>query len=219
MANRNWSSGGKLYSMHTSPVMIDCNFVVDSTQSNGISSLKGPTVSAVYMHTSASASATNPSAGSIIVQLADNYNRSLVAGVSAIISPISGSPLTATTIGVPVSITALGTATATQWQAKGLPAGVTPAVGVSFVPSASGTIGGSAAVQIAAATGSGIASIEILGNPSLSIAPDPTANQGYGAYFILQCRDYAGAIAQPADGSIIQLEFLLSNSSVTVQGE
>jgi hypothetical protein len=31
MANRNWSSGGKIYSMHTMPILLDCNFVVDST--------------------------------------------------------------------------------------------------------------------------------------------------------------------------------------------
>lgn len=219
MANRNWSSGGKLYSMHTSPVLIDCNFIVDNTSTNGISSLKGPTVSAVYMNTSASASATNPAAGTILVQLMDNYNRSLISGVNARASALSGSPLTSTTIGIAVVITSLGTATAAQWHARGVPAGVTPAIGVAFVASSTGTIGGSAAVQIAAATGSNVAAIEILGDPSQSIAPDPTASQGYGAYFILQCRDYAGAIVAPANGSMIQLEFLLSNSSVQVQGE
>ncbi len=222
MANRNWASGGKIYSMHVSPVLIDCNFIVDSTNSNGlgIRSLKGPAVQAVYMNTSATpaSGSPNPAAGSILVQLADNYNRSLTS-LDAEISPASGSPLTATTAGIPVVITALGTATAAQWQAKGLPLGVTAAVGVSFVPTASGTIGGSAAVQIAAAAGSGICSIETLGDPNLSIAPNPNANQGYGAYFILQCRDYAGAIAAPADGSVISLAFYLSNSSILVAGE
>lgn len=221
MANRNFSSGGKLYSMHTMPVLLDCNFVVDQANTNGlgISSLKGPCIQAVYMHSSAATpSAINPAAGSIVIQLQDNYNKYL-SGSNNIQSALSGSPLAATTAHVPVVITALGTATAAQWQAKGLPIGVTPAIGVSFVPTASGTIGGSAAVQIAAATGSGVASIEVLGNPSQAIAPNPNANQGYGAYLILQCRDYAGAIAQPADGSVISIEMLLSNSSVTVQGE
>lgn len=234
MANRNWSSGGKIYSMHTSPVLLDCNFVVDSTNGNGlgIRSLKGPAVQNVFMNTSSSAGAgnsnpatpnivvtnPNPAAGTIIVQLQDNYNRSFT-GSNAIVSPVSGSALTATTIHVPVVITALGTATATQWQAKGLPKGITPAVGVAFVPTASGTIGGSAAVQIAAATGSGIMSIETLGDPNLTIAPAPGSNQGYGAQLILQCRDVTGAIAAPADGTVISLSFYLSNSSITVQGE
>lgn len=226
MANRNWASGGKIYSMHVSPVLLDCNFVVDSTNGNGlgIRNLKGPAVKAVYMHTSASAAAgnPNPAAGTILVQLADNYNRSF-SGFNAIVSPVSGSALTATTASTPAIIVSLGTATPAQsladFQAKGLPVGITPAVGVAFVPTASGTIGHSAAVEIAAATGSGICSIETLGDPNTTISPNPSVGQGYGAYVILQCRDYAGAIAAPADGSVISLGLYLSNSSVLVQGE
>lgn len=226
MANRNWASGGKIYSMHVAPVLIDCNFVVDSTNGNGlgIRSLKGPAVQAVYMNTSATPASgnPNPAAGSILIQLADNYNRSM-SGFDAIVSPVSGTPLTSTTSGTPVIIVSLGTATAAQslsdFRAKGLPRGITPAVGVSFVPTSSGVIGHSAAVEIAAALGSGVASIETLGDPNLSIAPDPTQNQGYGASFILQCRDYAGAIVAPANGSVISLSFYLNNSSIVVQGE
>jgi hypothetical protein len=134
MANRNWSNGGKMYAMHTSPVMIDCNFIVDNTATNGISSLKGPTVNAVYMHTSASASSTNPAAGTIIMQLADNYN--LLMGIDAdIVAPNSGSDVkidnSAMTAGVAYTITTLGDATAAKWLAIGVPAGITPAVGVS----------------------------------------------------------------------------------------
>lgn len=222
MANRNWSSGGKIYSMHTSPVLLDCNFVVDSTNGNGlgIRSLKGPAVQAVYMHTSATAAAgnPNPAAGTIVIQLQDNYNRSL-SGFDSRVSPVSGTPLTATTIHVANIIVSLGTATLAQWQAVGLPIGITPAVGVAFVPTASATIGGSAAVEIAAAAGSGIASIETLGDPNTTIAPNPMANQGFGAQIILQCRNYSGAIAAPADGSVISISMYLSNSSVIVQGE
>lgn len=234
MANRNFASGGKLYSMHTMPVLLDCNFVVDSTNGNGlgIRSLKGPMIQNVFMHTSASpgngnsnpASPNiavlnpNPGAGTIVIQLQDNFNRSF-SGFSAIVSPVSGTPLTSTTANVANIIVSLGTATLAQWRAKGLPRGITPAVGVSFVATASGLIGGSAAVEIAAASGSGIASIETLGDPNLSIAPDPSQGQGYGAQLILQCRDYAGAIVNPANGSVISISMYLSNSSVSVQGE
>lgn len=223
MANRNFSSGGKLYSMHTMPVLVDCNFVVDSTNGNGlgIRSLKGPLVANVFMNTSAPLAGSgnpNPTAGTIVIQLQDNYNRSL-SGFDSRVSPVSGTPLTSTTINVPAVIVSLGTATTAQWQAKGLPIGITPAIGVAFVPTASGTIGGSAAVEIAAATGTGIASIETLGDPNATIAPDPTQNQGFGAQIILQCRDYAGAIAAPANGSVISIAMYLSNSSVLVQGE
>lgn len=221
MANRNWSNGGKIYAMHTSPVLLDCNFVVDSTNGNGlgIRSLKGPTIANVYMHTSASPAAgnPNPAAGTIVIQLMDNYNRSL-SGFNAIVSPVSGTPLTATVNHTAYVIVSLGTATAAQWQAVGLPIGVTPAVGAAFIATASATIGGSAAVEVAAASGSGICSIETLGDPNATIAPNQLLQQT-GAQIILQCRDYAGAIAAPADGSVISIAMLLSNSSVQVQGE
>lgn len=220
MANRNFASGGKIYTMHVSPVLIDVNFIVDSSVATGISSLKGPMVEAVYMNqSSASVSSINPVAGTIVVRLEDAYNRSFVSGVKAIQSPNSGTPLTSTTIGIANTITALGTATLAQWRAKGLPLGVTPAVGVSFVASASGSIGGSAAVQISRAAGSGVASIEVIGDPDKSISPNPSSGQGYGGYFILQCRDYAGSIVAPADGSRISLQFYLSNSSIQTSGE
>ncbi len=238
MANRNFASGGKVYSMHVKPVLLDCNFIVDSTNGNGlgIRSLKGPMIQNIFMHTSASAglgnsnSATpnvpvlnpNPAAGSIIVQLNDNFNRSF-SGFHAIVSPVSGTPLTATTAHVPVIIVSLGSATPAQslaeFRAVGLPRGITPAVGVAFVPTASATIGHSAAVEIAAAAGSAVMSIETLGNPNLSIAPDLSQAQGFGAQLILQCRDITGAIAAPADGSVISLAFYLSDSSIQVQGE
>lgn len=222
MANRNWASGGKIYSMRVSPVQIDCNFQVDAANDSGlgISNLRGPAVEAVIMHSSAATpSEPNPTAGSIIIQLQDNYNR--VIGMSASIqSPLAGSPSTSTTVSVPCVITTLGSATAAQslaeFRAKGLPYGITPAVGVSFVPTASGVIGHSAAIDEATATGSSVASIEILGDPELSLAPSPSANQGFGAQFILQCRDYAGAIVQPADDSVISLMFMLDNSSVQI---
>lgn len=224
MANRNWSSGGKLYSMHTSPVIVDCNFQVSSAVTSGIANLKGPTVSQVLMHnSSASASSSNPEAGTIIVRLQDNYNK-LLSFFGSIISPSSGSDVkidnSAMTIGRAYTITTLGDATAAKWQAIGVPAGVTPAVGVSFIAASNGGAGNAltSRVQASAAAGSAIMSIELVPAPNGDIAPSQLS-QSYGAQFILQCRDKTGALANPADGSIINLAFLLSNSSVTVQGE
>jgi hypothetical protein len=234
MANRNYASGGKIYSMHVKPVLVDCNFVVDSTNGNGlgIRSLKGPLVQNVFMHTTVSAGngnsnpATpnvpvknpNPASGTIVLQLQDNYNRSF-SGFSSYVSPVSGSPLTSTTANTAYTIVSLGTATLAQWQAVGLPKGITPALGASFIATASQAIGGSAAVEIAAATGTGVASIETLGDPNATIAPNPSLSQGFGAQVILQCRDYAGALVAPADGSVISIALYLSDSSVIVQGE
>ena len=220
MANRNWASAGKIYSMHTMPTLIDCNFIVDVANGNGlgIRSLKGPAVKAVYMHTSAplvGSGNPNPEAGTIVVILADNYNRSL-SGFDSKVSPVSGTPLTATTAGVPSVIVSLGTATLAQWQAVGLPLGFTPAIGTAFIPTASATIGGSAAVEAAATAGTNITNIETVGNPNETIAPSGTP--GSGAMIILQCMKNA-AKTQPADGSVISLAMYLSNSSVMVQGE
>jgi len=229
MANRNFSNS-RIYTMHVMPVLVDCNFIVDSTDADGlgIRSLKGPLVDSVLMATSAATPAAdnpNPADGTIIVRLQDNYNR-LYSCYPSIISPNSGSDIkidnSALTPGVAYTITTLGDATTAKWQAIGVPVGVTPAVGVTFIAANAGT--GSNAltsrVQTSAAAGSGVATIELVGNPNVTtINPAPSANQGYGAEFILQCRDYAGALVAPADGSIISLAFYLSNSSITVAGE
>lgn len=223
MANRNFPNGGKIYSMHTMPVIVTCDFIVDATNGNGlgIRSLKGSAVQAVYMHTSSTPAVGNPNPanGTILVQLKDNYNRANCGNYS-ITSPLSGTPIVPTgtnlTVGVAYTITALGAMTAADWIVLGVPRGVTAAVGVSFIAIAQGAAsGGTSAVQITATTGSGVAQIELVGDSNLSIAPNPTANQGFGAQFIMQCRDYAGALAAPAAGSVISLEFFLNNSGVS----
>lgn len=237
MANRNFASGGKIYSMHVKPVLLDCNFVVDSTNGNGlgIRSLKGPMIQNAFMHTSSTPGAgnsnpntpnvvvtnPNPASGTIIIQFQDNFNRSF-SGFNSNVSPVSGTPLLVAsaglTVGVAYIIVTLGTTTTAAWHALGVPAGVAPAVGLAFIAAATSALG-TGAVEITAAAGSGIMSIETVGDPNLSIAPDPTANQGFGGQFILQCRNTSGAIAAPADGTVISLAFYLSDSSVIVQGE
>lgn len=212
--------------MHVKPVLVDCNFVVDATQTIGISSLKGPTVQAVYMNSSAGTpSGPNPAAGTIVVRLQDNYNLMFNTVSGTIASPNSGSDLkidnSAMTAGIAYVITTLGNSTAAKWHTIGVPAGVTPAVGVAFIAASNGGSANTSTsrVQVTATNGSGVASIELVGVTNSSIAPSPTANQGYGAQIILQCYDYAGAKVAPAAGSIISLQFYLSDSSITVGGE
>ena len=237
MANRNFASS-KMFTGHVMPILLDCNFVVDSTNGNGlgIRSLKGPYVQNVFMFTSSSPGKgnsnnqtpnmsitnPNPAAGTIVVQFQDNFSRSYTGG-NAIAAPVSASGITPTgtnlTVGVAYIITALGAMTAADWIALGVPAGVTPTVGTSFIAAAQGAAsGGSSQVRIAFATGSTVATIETFGDPNASISPN-ILKQGFGAQIILQCRDYAGALVAPHDGSVISLSFLLSNSSVLIQGE
>ena len=119
------------------------------------------------------------------------------------------------------TIVSLGTATLAQWQAVGFPAGFTPAVGASFVATATGTIGGSAAVEVIAATGSGINHIEVVGDSNLTLANSAQPSNG-GGYLLLACFSNAAganAVAAPADGTAIGLAFYFNDSSVQTQGE
>ena len=138
------------------------------------------------------------------------------------VSPVSGNALLVAsaglTVGVPYVIVSLGTSTVAAWHGLGVSPGITPAVGVAFIAAATSAVG-TGAVEITAALGMNIASIETVGDPNGSVNPDPTAQQGFGAQFILQCRDYQGALAAPANGGVISLQFLLSNSIVQTQGE
>ena len=169
----------------------------------------------------------NPAAGTIIVQLQDNFNRLLTGGHS-VVSPL-GTPVkvdlsdAALTIGVAYVITTVGDATAADWLAIGLPAGVTPAVGAAFIAAATGH-GTASVTRVAptAAAGSNIFSIETVGDSNMAISPSISA-QGFGAQIILQCRNDSSSdapqIATPADGTVISLSFLLSNSSIQIAGE
>lgn len=221
MANRRFNQF--FNTLHKMPVLLDCNFIVDSTNGNGLGqrSLKGGGINQVYMHTSATPAAgnANPANGIIKVQFQDNYNR-YFGGFSGQVSPVSGTPLTAVVNHTSYVIVSLGTATLAQWQAVGLPVGIAPAVGVAFIATATGTIGGSAAVEVGATAGSGIDHIEILGDPNVTLTSSGLNIPGVqsGSYILLQC--FAGGVlTAPANGSVIGLSFYLSNSQILVQGE
>jgi hypothetical protein len=224
MANTNWSNAGHFYAPQVKPVLLNCSFVVDSTNGNGlgIRSLKGPGISAVYMHTTASpaSGSPNPVAGVIVVKLAQNFQRYL-GGFSGAVAPVTGAALTlsAGTLvpGTPYVITSLGTTTtAANWVTVGLPLGYTAAVGSAFIAATNGAGLGNATVK--AVGSSGVAEIEVVGDVNLTISgQDPSGPTG--AQLILKCIDQSGALAAPLDGSVIGLSFYLSDSAVTVAGQ
>jgi len=218
----NGQNGGHFYSNITQPVKIDLNFVVDSANGNGlgIRSLKSNGyVHNVFMHTSASPGTNNgqtnpnPASGFALIQLKSNY-RYYLGGTSGFVSPVSGSPLTSVTQHNAYIIVSLGTASLAQWQAKGLPPGLTPAVGQSFIATATGTIGGSAAVETPSV--SGITSVEVVGDPNQSISNSNIAANG-GAYLLVQFLS-AGSPTAPADGSVCGMSIYMDISSVTIDG-
>lgn len=228
MANRNFASGGKIYSMHVMPVLLDCNFVVTPTNADGITSLKGPAISAVYMHTSTTPSAGNPNPanGYIYVKLQDSYSRLFDVGAT-VQGPNSGTPISISgssvlTIGVPYTITSVGTSTTANWQAVGLPTNVTPAVGVSFIATVTGSGTGTGAVQTQNV--STISCVEVVGNPNLTVAAHSSSSTA-GGYLILKCLAATNSgtttlvATAPATGSTIRLRIHLSNSSITIAGE
>ena len=221
MANRNYASGGKIYSMHVKPVLLDCNFIVDSTNGNGlgIRSLKGPMIADVYMHTSSTPAVgnPNPAPGVIVVQINGNFNR-YFGGFSGQVSALGASSATITANTAYV-ITSLGTTTPAQWVAAGLPIGFTPAVGAAFIAASSQTIPGAPTVAPSASSGSGIDHIEVLGDVNQTIAPNHLISGAIpGSQLILQCFS-GGVLTAPANGSAISLSFYLSESSILIQGE
>lgn len=140
MANRNWASGGKLYSMHVKPVLLDCTIQIGA--SGSVSSFVGSTI--------ASVTKTGTGKYKIKAQPNTNFNKLYFAAGSA--------------------------------------------------QSASGGL-------------SGILGIEIQNAPNASV------QIASGAELTIQCLNAAGAAADPASGSAINVLMILSDSSVTIQGE
>lgn len=233
-----WVNRGHFYVPHVTPVVVDCNFVVAATDvaGLGITNLKGQGVQNVFMHTSATPGKgpngllnPNPQAGIIMVQLADNFSR-LYGQWSSLVAPNSGSNIVVTLAGAALTvgniyvITVLGTTTAADWLALGVPAGVTPAVGVAFVALVTGAGVGTGQVQAPAAAASGVNHIEVIGSSQLSISPIPVGGTPHvGGFIYLACYADSAADANvltaPASGTEIKLAFYLSQSSVVVAGE
>lgn len=133
MANRNWASAGKIYSMHVSPVMTNTAITIGTT--GAVASFIG----------TSTASVTRSSTGVYVIHLSDNYN-ALIQANGAVQSPVSG-------------------------------------------------LSGVLAIEIQNAPQ---ASVQSLSAPQLTI----------------KTLDAAGALVDPASGSVINLMMILSNSSV-----
>lgn len=222
-------NGGHYYSNITQPVKLDWNFVVDPTNGNGlgIRSLKSNGyVRNVFMHTSASAGSNdgylnpNPPSGYALIQFNNNFNK-YIGGFSGLVSPTTGSTGTSTTNHSVYIIASVGTTTLAQWQAAGLPPGLTPTAGQSFVAIATGALGGTGTV-IAAGV-SGIVSLEVIGDPNLSIANSSIAQNG-GAWLLVQMLGATSSSVTtliptaPAAGSVIGMSAFFDLSSVSIDG-
>lgn len=226
---RGAKNGGNFGSNVSQPIDISVNFTVDSTNGNGlgIRSLKSNGwVRNVFMHTSATPGTNNnalnpnPAAGYALVQLKQNFNIYL-GGFSGFVSQVSGTPILVTaglSVGGAYVITSVGTTSLAAWQALGVPAGLTPSVGMSFVAITATAGTGTGVVEVPAVSGSGIQSIDVIGDPNQSINNSSIAVNG-GAYLLLRflaptSSSVTTMIATaPANGSVVGLDIRFDQSS------
>lgn len=213
-APQNLMNAGHFYTNLARPIDLNMNFIVDSANGNGlgIRSLKSNGyVKNVFMHTTAVLAGSgnpNPAAGVIVVQLAGNFNR-YIGGFTGIQVPVTSPTQTSTTAGNPYIITSIGTTTLAQFQAAGLKPGFIPAVGTSFIATATGAIGGTGTVA-SPGTNSSI-TFSIIGDPNQTLGNSNSAANG-GAQILIQLS------GTPADNDVIALTVRLDGSSVNVDG-
>ncbi len=94
-----------------------------------------------------------------------------------------------------------------DWMGVGLPAGVVPAVGASFIAKASGS-GLSSGLVIAPGV-SGINSVEVIGNANVSIGPIPQGGSAnVGGWILVQLLSN-GVPTAPVNGSVVGLSFYM----------
>lgn len=222
-------NGKSLYTNVTKPMTVNCNFVVDHTNGNGlgIRSLKSNGyVESVFMNTTQTPGVVNgvtnpnPLAGYALVTFKNNFNYYL-GGFSGFIAPVSSPTTTSLTTGHAYVITVLGTTTTAQWQAVGVPVGFTPAVGLAFIATATASITGTGMVGLAGIPT--IVSVGVVGDPNATIN-NSQISQNSGAKILIQ---FAAATnsstttlvaAAPADNSVVGMVFNFDGSSVTIDG-
>jgi hypothetical protein len=194
---------------------IDATFIVDSTNGNGLGvrSVKGNGIAAVYMHTSATPAASNPNpaSGYIIVQLASNW-LGYVGGYSGFVSPLSGSSINVTsalTPGNPYVITSAGTTTAAGWQSLGLPLGLTPSPGQSFIAITATPTTGTGTVQAPLATGSGTLYTDIVGDPNQSVSATGGAQLLIRVLGATSSSTTTLVATAPANNTVIGMRFVM----------
>lgn len=187
-------NGKSLYTNVAKPQDISLQFTVTPTNGLGITSLKSNGyVRNVFMHTSTTPTANdgytnpNPAAGYALVQFKNNFNYYLngfaqMRTPTATSTKIDNSALTA---GLAYVITIVGDASLATWQAIGVPPGVTPAVGVSFIALTVGAGANTSTSRVQVPTTSGVFGVEVVGDPGVSLSNSSIASNG-GAWVMLQ---------------------------------
>lgn len=215
-------NGKSCYQNIAKPMSTWVNLTVTPTNGAGVTSLKSNGyLEYAFMHTSTTPSSVNghlnpnPPNGFLLMSIRNNAFNSFVGVRGSVVATPTSTGTTSTTANSPFVITALGSATAAQWLAVGLPAGMTAAVGQSFIATATQAIGGSATVGVPGV--SNVGAISIVGDPTVMVGNSNIA-QNSGAQIMLLLQDFAGAAVAPTAASIIRLELVYDGSSVTIDG-
>lgn len=113
------------------------------------------------------------------------------------------------------------------WQGVGLPKGITPAVGASFIATATGfSSGGGSTGTVQVPLISGISSVELVGNPNLSFGPIPMGGSpNVGGWVMLQFLAATNSTTTtliptaPADGSVVYVALDVEAGSILISGQ
>ncbi len=113
------------------------------------------------------------------------------------------------------------------WNGVGLPKGIVPALGASFVATATGlSVGGGSTGMVKVPGVSGISKVEMIGEANVELGPVPMGGSpNVGGWVMAQCLAASSSSVttmiptQPAAGSRIQLSFFVESKSVIVAGE
>jgi hypothetical protein len=223
-------NGKSIYTNVTKPLVVWCNFIVDSTNGNGwgVRSVKSNGyIEAVFMYTAETpgkqGAYTNPitvAGGNCLIIFKNNFNYYLGGFQGQIIAPTSTST-TSTTAGHAYQITSLGTTTLAQWQAAGLPLGFTPAVNQAFIATATGSIGGTGTVGLPAPIAA--FGLTVCGDPNQTISNSNIASNA-GAQILTQFSAPTNSSTTtmvstaPANNTVVAMQFNFDGSYVTIDG-
>lgn len=186
-------NGAKYFTNVTTPQDINLQFTVTPANGLGVTSLKSNGyVRNVFMHTSTTPGVNdgytnpNPANGYFAIQFKNNFNYYL-NNLWSVQAPGSGSDVkidnSAMTAGVVYIITTLGNATAAKWLSIGVPPGITPAVGVSFVALTNGGAGNVLTSMVQVAASPNIYGVEQVGGPGVMLSSSNIATNG-GAWLL-----------------------------------
>ncbi len=147
-----------------------------------------------------------------------------VTATSTTSTPVAGTPADGAIATGFTFATTKSTTNLSDWQHVGVPKGVVPAVGVSFVATATGyTTGGASSGTVKAIGVSGIQTVEMIGDPNLSLGPIPMGGSpNTGGWLLGQFLsptpntthyDSPMIPTAPADNSIVKMKVLLEQAA------